>query len=88
MPLQLLVPPVLVSVLDLDGCVRPALLLGRRDERRFVQVSHGAGDNRLRWVAAFDVGVTSPVEPAPVSPGGPVLHPSSVPAGRARLHTS
>ena len=86
MPLQLLVPPVFVSVLDLDGCVRPALLLGRRDERRFVQVSHGAGDNRLRWVAAVDVAVTSTVEP--VGPGGPALHPSGVPAGRARLHTS
>lgn len=55
MPLQLLTPPALVSVQGPDGRVRPALLLGRRDDRRFVQVSHAAGDNRLRWVAAADV---------------------------------
>lgn len=55
MPLQLLTPPALVEVCDPDGSVRPALLLGRRDDRRYVQVSHACGDNRLRWVAARDV---------------------------------
>lgn len=52
MPLQLLTPPVPVRVRDTDGQVRPALLLGGRDDRRFVQVSRGPGDNRLRWVPA------------------------------------
>ena len=47
--------PTLVDVRGRDGQVRPALLLAQRADRRFVQVSHAAGDNRLRWVAAADV---------------------------------
>lgn len=50
MPLLLLTPPALVEVRDADGTVRPALLLGRRDDRDYVQVHHADGDNRLRWV--------------------------------------
>ncbi|MCW2614043.1 MAG: hypothetical protein JWN08_1037 [Frankiales bacterium] len=65
MPLQLLTPPALVDVRDPDGSVRPALLLGRRDDRRFVQVSHAAGDNRLRWVAAADVRAASGLASSP-----------------------
>lgn len=52
MPLQLLTPPLLVTVRGPDGQVRRGLLLGRRGDRRFVQVSAGPGDNRLRWVGA------------------------------------
>lgn len=59
MSLQLYAPPLLVTVRDSAGTPRPALLLGRRDERRFVQVSGGPGDNRLRWVAAAAVGPPS-----------------------------
>lgn len=69
MPLQLLTPPALVDVRGPDGSVRPALLLGRRDDRRFVQVSHAAGDNRLRWVAAADVRAASTALPAPFVAG-------------------
>lgn len=47
--------PTLVDVRGHDGQVRPALLLAQRADRRFVQVSHAAGDNRLRWVPAADV---------------------------------
>lgn len=50
MPLEMLTPPAPVVVRDADGQPRPALLLGRRDDRSFVQVSGGPGDNRLRWV--------------------------------------
>jgi hypothetical protein len=45
--LQLLTPPALVAV---DR--QPALLLARRGDRAYVQVSRGAGLNHLRWVAA------------------------------------
>jgi len=51
-PLQLLAPPLLVAVRGPDGQVRKGVLLARRGERRFVQVSGGPGDNRLRWVPA------------------------------------
>ena len=66
MPLQLLTPPVLIGVSD-GGAVHPALLLAIRGERRYVQLSRGAGLNHLRWVAASAVG------PAPdaVSAGAP-----------------
>ena len=47
--MQLLTPTLI------DVCGRPALLLAQRGDRRFVQVSNGAGDNRLRWVPAVDV---------------------------------
>ena len=50
-----LLTPTLVDVRGPDGTVRPAVLLARRDDRRFVQVSHAAGDNRLRWVGVTDV---------------------------------
>ena len=48
--------PTLVDVRGSDGRVRPALLLASRADRRFVQVNHAPGDNRLRWVAATEVG--------------------------------
>ena len=50
MRLELLTPPALVAV---DR--QPALLLARRGDRSYVQVSRGAGLNHLRWVAAQDV---------------------------------
>ena len=56
MTLQLLFPPALVQVRDVDGAVRPALLIGRRDDRSYLQVSRGAGDNVLRWLPSADVG--------------------------------
>lgn len=75
MPLQLLSPPALVRVRDRDGALCPGLLLGRRDDRSYVQVSRGAGDNRLRWLPSSDVdladGSAAPLPPqvraAPVS---------------------
>jgi hypothetical protein len=45
--LELLTPPALVAV---DHA--PALLLARRGDRHYVQVSRGAGLNHLRWVDA------------------------------------
>ena len=63
MRLELLSPPALVSVAD--GPVRrPALLLARRADRRYVSVSSGPGLNALRWVAADVVG--EPVAAPPV----------------------
>ena len=56
MPLQLLCPPVLVTVRDLGGVLRPALLLGRRDDRAYLQVRRGPGDNVLRWLPSSAVG--------------------------------
>ena len=47
MRLELLTPPALVSV---HGT--PALLLARRGDRCYVQLSRGAGANHLCWVAA------------------------------------
>ena len=64
-----LLTPTLVDVRGTDGEVRRALLLGRRDDRRFVQVSHAAGDNRLRWVAAAAVQPSTAPAPPPYSPG-------------------
>lgn len=64
MPLELLHPPALVQVRDVDGEVRSALLLGRRDARSYLQVSRGAGDNVLRWLPSAHVrpaGVTTPL---------------------------
>jgi hypothetical protein len=58
--LELLTPPVLVCVDRM-----PALLLARRGDRRYVQVSRGAGLNHLCWVDAAVVrpaGEASPVE--------------------------
>ena len=80
MPLELLTPPALVQVRDDDGVLRPALLLGRRDDRSYLQVSRGPGDNVLRWLPsaqvrrpAADVTSTGAVDvhPAPVSLRGP-----------------
>ena len=56
MRLELLTPPALVAV---DRA--PALLLARRGERRYVQVSRGAGLNHLRWV---DASLVRPAEEA------------------------
>ena len=53
--LSLVHPPALVQVRDADGALRPALLLGRRAERSYLQVSRGAGDNVLRWLPSADV---------------------------------
>ena len=55
MPLELLTPPSLVQVRDVDGALRPALLLGRRGDRSYLQVSRGPGDNVLRWLPSARV---------------------------------
>lgn len=55
MPLELLTPPALVQVRVTDGALRPALLIGRRDGRSYLQISRGAGDNVLRWLPSADV---------------------------------
>ena len=54
--LHLVTPPSLVHVRDVDGAPRPALLVARRDDRCYLQVSRGAGDNVLRWLPSADVG--------------------------------
>ena len=66
MPLQLLTTPELIGVAD-GGAVHPALLLAVRDERRYVQVSRGAGLNHLRWVDASAV-LPAPVGAPPAAP--------------------
>lgn len=78
MPLSLLDRPALVRVRDADGVVRPGLLLARRDDRAYVQVSRGAGDNRLCWLPAGAVEpaddaapLVAQVRAAPVSLRGP-----------------
>jgi len=53
--LELLCPPALVSVDEGEGGACPALLLARRGDRCYVQVSRGPGLNHLRWVAAEQV---------------------------------
>ena len=53
--LLLLTPPALVQVRDLDGALRRALLVAQRDDRCFLQVRRGPGDNVLRWLPAADV---------------------------------
>ncbi len=58
MRLELLTPPTLVAV----GRA-PALLLAVRGERRYVQVSRGAGLNHLRWVPASEVRPAEEAEP-------------------------
>lgn len=64
MRLELLSPPTLVTV---DR--RPALLLARRGDGRYVQVSRGAGLNHLRWVCAAQVRPAEEAEPVePVLP--------------------
>ena len=59
-PCLLLSPPALVQVRDLDGAVRRALLLARRADRCFLQVSRGPGDNVLRWLPATHVRPAAP----------------------------
>jgi hypothetical protein len=71
-PLELLTPPALVSVRGPAGEVLPALLLGRRDGRSYLQVSRGPGDNVLRWLPSADV--------APAAPGA-ATHPPLGSAG-------
>ena len=61
MRLELLSPPALVAV---DRA--PALLLARRGDRRYVQVSLGPGLNHLRWVAADRVRPAGEAEPVRV----------------------
>jgi hypothetical protein len=56
--LELLTPPALVSV---DRS--PALLLARRGDRRYVQVSRAPGLNHLRWVDAAQVRAPEEAEP-------------------------
>ena len=58
MRLELLTPPALVAV---DRA--PALLLARRGDRSYVQVSGGPGLNSLRWVPAAAVGPAEDAEP-------------------------
>lgn len=62
MPLELLTRPTLVTVREPGGVLRPALLLGRRGDRSYLQVSRGPGDNVLRWLPSSDVG---PADGAP-----------------------
>ena len=59
MRLELVHPPRLVSV---DGA--RGLLMATRGDRHYVQVSHGAGLNCLRWVPAAAVGPPTHVGPA------------------------
>ena len=66
-----------------DVCGRPALLLAQRGDRRFVQVSHGAGDNRLRWVPAVDVTSPGPT-PRPQQPAAASITPTLAPARAQR----
>ena len=61
MRLELLTPPELVSV---HGA--PALLLARRGDRCYVQLSRGSGANHLCWVA----------DSALHDPGGPLPAPA------------
>ncbi len=65
MPLELLTPPALVQVRDVDGELRPALLIGRRGDRSYLQVSRGAGDNVLRWLPSAQVGAAG--DPLPLT---------------------
>ena len=65
MRLELLTPPALVEVRDLDGALRLALLLGRRDGRCYLQVSRSAGDNVLRWLPSAEVRETTSAAPLP-----------------------
>ena len=62
--LLLLTPPALVQVRDLDGALRRALLVAQRDDRCFLQVRRGPGDNVLRWLPAADVRALPPRERA------------------------
>ena len=61
-------PPALVHVRDLDGVLRPALLLAQRDGRSYLQVCRGAGDSVLRWLPSAHL---APARPDAV-PGGAV----------------
>lgn len=68
--LHLVRPPRLVQVRDVDGVLRPALLVARREDRCYLQVSRSAGDNVLRWLPAVDVGPARAAGPATVLHGG------------------
>jgi hypothetical protein len=69
--LELLTSPTLVGVRGPDDQVLPALLMARRGDRRFVQVSRGPGCNSLVWVDAADVLAAG--ASVPVSAAGPSL---------------
>lgn len=77
-----LLSPTLVDVCGADGATRPALLLARRGDRRYVQVSHAAGDNRLRWVPASDV------QPATVRAASGLVPAASVPGASGAVALS
>jgi hypothetical protein len=62
--LELLTPPALVGVRVDDGQVLPALLMARRGDRRFVQVSRGPGRNSLVWVDGDTVLASDQAMPA------------------------
>ena len=66
MRLETMCPPLLVAV---DR--HPALLLARRGDRSYVQVSRGPGSNHLRWVDAAVVRPADEAEnaAAPADPG-------------------
>ena len=72
MRLQLQTPPTLVAVAVDDG-IRPALLLGTRGDRSYVQVSRGAGLNHLRWVAASALRSAAAADAPPEPPGRSAL---------------
>lgn len=56
-----------MQVRDVDGEVRPALLIGRRGDRSYLQVSRGAGDNVLRWLPTESVGTAGDLRPLTTS---------------------
>lgn len=73
MRLELLTPPALVGVREPSGVVLPGLLLARRGDRRYVQLSRGPGCNALVWIEADAVlpAVSAPALRAPAL-GAPV----------------
>lgn len=67
----MLTPPALVTVREPGGVLRPALLLGRRGDRAYLQVSRGPGDNVLRWRPSSAVGPAGGAPATPDLPGRP-----------------
>jgi hypothetical protein len=63
--LELLTPPALVGVREPGGQVLLALLIARRGDRRYVQISRGRGCNSLVWV---EVDAVLPAEEAAAAP--------------------
>ena len=68
LPLQLVDPPALVRVRDVDGEPRRALLIAHRAGRSYLQVHRAPGDNVLRWLPSDDVQPARPAVPSPPPP--------------------